>query len=138
MFRIYLRVVSHRLEPESVTSGTGLIPDRVTRVGESLSSGSRRRRFNSWEKHVADPESGAARVEDVEDVLVGWGDEAAVALGKLGADPDVTVSLVIVQRIDAPEDSTQTGIPLGEHTVAWLARAGASIDIDQYVVVPEP
>ncbi len=40
------------------------------------------------------------------------------------------VVLSIVQEVS--DDSASTGIHLSEQTIAWLAAAGACIDIDQY------
>jgi hypothetical protein len=66
-------------------------------------------------------------------VVLGWGPEFAAALGRLAGSGDVDVSLVIVQELTDPEDPRQRGIFLGVTLLAWLARAGASLDIDQYV-----
>jgi hypothetical protein len=66
-------------------------------------------------------------------VVVGWGPDFAVVLGRLVDSGEAVVSLVIVQRIRDPDDPQQKGIFLGADLLAWMSTARASLDIDQYV-----
>ncbi|MFK0018068.1 hypothetical protein [Streptomyces sp. NPDC090798] len=76
---------------------------------------------------------GSGRPEDLEPVVLGWEMEFAAALGRLAGSGAADVSLVVVQELSDPEDPRQKGIFLGSALLAWLAEAGASLDIDQYV-----
>ena len=75
------------------------------------------------------------------DDAVPWGTEALTAaiealgggladrLGELGRT-SCEVDLSVVQELDEESD---LGIPLTAAAIGWLARAGAYLDIDQYV-----
>ncbi|MER7662721.1 MULTISPECIES: DUF4279 domain-containing protein [unclassified Streptomyces] len=130
-FRMYVRVVSATLTPEEISDRLGAQPDEAHAVGSRRRPEHPPRAFTSWMRHatVATP---AARPEDLEPVVLGWGHEFARALGQL-ADAGGDVSLVIVQRIDDHENTAAKGIFLGEPLIDWLSTAKSSLDIDQYV-----
>ncbi|WP_240468358.1 alpha/beta fold hydrolase [Streptomyces dangxiongensis] len=66
-------------------------------------------------------------------MVLGRGPEFAAAPGRLARSGDADVSPVLVQSITDPDDPQHKGVFLGADLLAWLARAGASLDIDQYV-----
>lgn len=43
-----------------------------------------------------------------------------------------TASLIIVQDMDGADPTGSLGLTLSADTITWLARAGASLDVDQY------
>ncbi|MEU4085346.1 DUF4279 domain-containing protein [Streptomyces aureus] len=129
---MYLRVVSDSLQPQEISARLGCEADEATAVGSRRHPQSPPRKHATWIRHVRDRgESG--RPEDLEPAILAWGPEFAVILGRLADSQDAAVSLVVVQEITDPEDPQQKGIFLGADLLAWLARAGASLDIDQYV-----
>ncbi len=106
----------------------------------STSIGSRRRpqfpprSHASWVRHAGEAGNRRrARPEELEPVVVGWGPDLAAALGRLVDSGAASVFLAIVQEISDLDDPQQKGIGLGADLVSWLGRAGASLDIDQYV-----
>ncbi|WP_328757518.1 DUF4279 domain-containing protein [Streptomyces sp. NBC_00271] len=131
-FRIYLRVVSESLQPEEISARLGTGPDEATAIGSRRRPQSPPRTHATWSRHVS-AAGGPGRPEDLEAVVLGWGPEFAATLGRLAASGDAHVSLVVVQELTDPEDPRQKGIFLGAPLLAWLAEAGASLDIDQYV-----
>jgi len=66
-------------------------------------------------------------------VVVGWGPDLADALGRLADSGEAVVSLEIVQEIRDLDDPRQKGILLGADLLAWMSKAKASLDIDQYI-----
>ncbi|MFE5217958.1 MULTISPECIES: DUF4279 domain-containing protein [unclassified Streptomyces] len=130
-FRMYLRVVSESLRPEQISARLETGPDEATAIGSRRRPQSPPRAHTTWIRH-ASAGDGPGRPEDLEPVVLGWGPQFAAALGQLAASGDAEVSLVIVQELTDPEDPQQKGIWLSATLLAWLAKAGASLDIDQY------
>ncbi|MFF9087522.1 DUF4279 domain-containing protein [Streptomyces sp. NPDC014991] len=131
-FRMYLRVVSESLQPQEISARLGTGPDESTAIGSRRRPQSPPRPHATWIRHAA-AAGGSARPEDLEPVVLGWGPEFAAALGRLARSGDADVSLVLVQEITDPDDPQQKGVFLRADLLAWLATAGASLDIDQYV-----
>ena len=70
-------------------------------------------------------------VEEAGQRLLAFGHEVADEFGWLAKQPDTTVFLMIVQQVS--DEGRTKGLMFGPGVVEWLARAGASIVIDQYV-----
>ncbi|SCF79026.1 hypothetical protein [Streptomyces sp. Ncost-T10-10d] len=85
-----------------------------------------------WKRHAMAPEPGA-RPEDLEPIVLSWGERFARALGALAGSGDAEVSLVLVQSVEDLDDEMSKGIVLSAGLVAWLATARAYVDIDQYI-----
>lgn len=132
MFRMYLRVVSSTLWPEEISERLGAAPDSVIRRGTSRHPGTPPRDHSTWIREISGP-AGPARPEELEHVVIGWGTPFAKALGALAGTGDIAVSLEIVQEIRHLDDPREKGIFLTADLLSWLAIAGASLDIDQYV-----
>lgn len=64
------------------------------------------------------------------EAIVGLGDDLADRAASLQAR-GCSVTIYVVQHID-PEDPDTDGIHVDEGAIAWLARAHASLDVDQY------
>ncbi|MFE0387648.1 DUF4279 domain-containing protein [Streptomyces bungoensis] len=129
---MYLRVVSESLPPEQISARLGTGPDEATAIGSRRRPQSPPRAHATWIRHVPAP-AGPGRPEDLEPVILGWGPAFAAALGRLVAAGEADVSLVVVQELTDPEDPQQKGVFLSAALLAWLAEAGASLDVDQYV-----
>jgi hypothetical protein len=131
-FRCYLRVVSTDLQPDEITEALGVAPDEATAKG-SIRRGGTLRQFTSWKRYVTVTAEAGGRPEDFEPVILGWGDQFAQALGALAQNPSVDVSLELVQEIRDIESAQEKGIYFGPDLMAWLAKARAGLDIDQYI-----
>ncbi|MET9413995.1 DUF4279 domain-containing protein [Streptomyces klenkii] len=131
-FRMYIRVVSDALMPVDISNLLGVDPDEAHAIGSRKRPEYPPRSHTSWIREVESPVPGA-RPEDFTPVLLSWGDDFATALRGLTGREAATVSLVIVQEIRDIDSSAEKGIFLGAGLLAWLARAGAAIDIDQYI-----
>ena len=128
-FQMYLRLVSETLLPQDITDRLGVPAD------ESYGIGSRRRPETPPRKHsLWVRRAGDGRPEDIEPAVLDWGMDFARAVGTLTASTDVVASLVIVQRVTDVDDPLQKGVFLSATLLSWLAAAGASLDIDQYVL----
>ncbi|MFJ8162527.1 DUF4279 domain-containing protein [Streptomyces sp. NPDC096136] len=127
-FRIYLRVVSETLQPEAVSRHLGVEPDESTSIGSRRRPQSPPRSHSTWIRRA-----GRARPEDLEPVILAWGQDFAESLGRLAVSDDAAVCLQIVQEIRDPDDPQQMGIFLSPALLSWLAVSHASLDIDQYV-----
>ncbi|MGA4876016.1 DUF4279 domain-containing protein [Streptomyces lydicamycinicus] len=131
-FRMYLRVVSDSLQPEDISRRLGAQPDESTSIGSRRHPQSPPRSHATWIRWAATAK-GCARPEDLEPVVVGWGPDLADALGRLADSGEAVVSLEIVQEIRDLDDPRQKGILLGADLLAWMSKAKASLDIDQYI-----
>lgn len=132
-FRAALEVFSRDLRLAEITRALGREPDRErsSDVGDPLL------------QPGAPPRTSAAwRIELVFDRAVHRGCHGlSMALRDLGHDladrarglseRGCQVTVAVEQHLD-PEDPATDGIHLDEFAIAWLARAGASLDIDQY------
>ncbi|MEV5675153.1 DUF4279 domain-containing protein [Streptomyces sp. NPDC052164] len=131
-FRMYVRVISESLRPHEIDARLGIRADRSYARGTRKRPQSRPYGHTGWQRHVPAPGPGA-RPEDLERIVLGWGDAFARALGELSDSGDADVSLVMVQSIHDLDDGMAKGIALGAPLIAWLATARADLDIDQYV-----
>ncbi|WP_367134560.1 MULTISPECIES: DUF4279 domain-containing protein [Streptomyces] len=129
---MYIRVVSGTLTPVDITNLLGVDPDEAYAIGSRKRPEYPPRSNTSWIREV-EASVPSARPEDLEPVLLSWGDSFATALSGLSSREVAEVSLVIVQEIRDIESSAEKGIFLGAGLLAWLARAGAALDIDQYI-----
>lgn len=131
---MYVAVESTAVPADEVARRTGLEPDEARVLGVTARPQGPPSRWHSWIRYARADVPGP-RVEDLEADVLGWGMDVATELGGLVASGDTTVSLVIVQRIEDPDDPAQKGITLSEGLVRWLAAAAASVAIDQYVIL---
>ncbi|TWE19442.1 uncharacterized protein DUF4279 [Kitasatospora atroaurantiaca] len=130
---MYVRVVSSSLQPSDITARLNAEPDESSAIGSRRRPELPPRGHTSWIRRAVAPEAGA-RPEDLEPSVLAWGTEFAAALGALAESGAADVSLVIVQRIQDPDGTAEKGIFLGAELIRWLATAGASLDVDQYVL----
>ncbi|MGI5171399.1 DUF4279 domain-containing protein [Spirillospora sp. CA-253888] len=129
---MYLRLVSETLSVADISGRLGVEPDRAWERGSKRRPGSPPRDHTLWARDAEVPGS-SPRPEDLESVVLGWGETFARAVGDLANEEDVTVSLEIVQEIRDLDDPLAKGIALRPETMAWLSLARASLDIDQYI-----
>ncbi|MCX4674182.1 DUF4279 domain-containing protein [Streptomyces sp. NBC_01433] len=131
-FRMYVRVISESLRPQEIDDRLGIRADLSYARRSRKRPQSRPYGHTGWQRHVPAPGPGT-RPEDLEQIVLGWGDAFARALGELSDSGDADVSLVMVQSIHDLDDEMAKGIVLGAPLIAWLATARACLDIDQYV-----
>lgn len=91
-------------------------------------STARVRRFSSWAIR-SQLESTTLLDEQLEDLLP----RARFALAAYEPHPEISVALVIVQRLPA-DDGQPPGFGVGAEWLTILGRAGAEIAVDQYVL----
>ncbi len=133
MFSVYLAAKSRSAEPSTVTEATGLTPNECRTAGRPYGPNGAPSRSSSWVKYIG-PKDAVTRVEDVVcEVHESWGPAVAERLNGLRRH-GWEIRLVIVQRIEGEDDHMSKGIALCRESIDWLAQAGASIDIDQYVL----
>ncbi|GAA2723365.1 DUF4279 domain-containing protein [Actinocorallia aurantiaca] len=133
MFSVYLSVRHSSSEPAVVTEAIGLVPDESRTAGRPYGPTGAPSRSSAWVRHVG-PKDAVARVEDaICEIHKSWGPAVAAGLNGLRRH-GWTAQLVIVQRIEGEDDYMSKGISLCRESIEWLAQAGASIDIDQYVL----
>lgn len=101
-------------------------------LGERSDVQGRARLRSCWvEELVLDPTQHAGTA-GLDLAISELGDDLASRLRQCRRD-GCAVVLGIVQRI-ADDDGTSRGLHLSQESLSWLARAGAALDIDQYVV----
>lgn len=129
---MYVRVVSRTLLPSEIDARLGVSADESYAIGSRRHPQAMPRGHSGWIRHARVPEPGA-RPEDLEQVVLGWGEPFALALGGLADSGHTDVSLVVVQTVYDLDDEMARGIVLSAELVAWLASARAYVDIDQYI-----
>ncbi|MEU5428990.1 DUF4279 domain-containing protein [Streptomyces olivoreticuli] len=132
-FRMYIRVVSDSLTPEEITVRLDVEPDVAHAIGSRRRPESPQRSHTTWVRE-AKAAMDNPRPENLEPVVLQWGDRFASALEQLSNSGEAEVSLVIVQRVRDIESSDEKGIFFGVGLITWLARARAALDIDQYIL----
>lgn len=131
MFRADVRIVSETHTAADITQVLGVRPDDTRAVGDARFSWSPPAGVHTWVRHVNSGES-CPRFEDLAEGIQGWGADLAHKLGTLSRQ-GLEVQLSVVQDIADPNDPMEKGITMSAALIQWLAEAGASVDIDQYI-----
>lgn len=133
MFSVYLSARNSSSEPSVATEAIGLVPDESRTAGQPYGPTGSPSRSSVWVKYLG-KKNKVARVEDVLcELHKSWGTAVATGLDRIRRQ-GWEIQLVIVQRIEGEDDYMSKGIVLCRESVDWLSQAGASIDIDQYVL----
>lgn len=133
MFTAKLVVTSGRLRLSEITEALGGEPDESYDIGSS--STSRPDHVRNHAEWLLDLRIERTRVPGafgLPNALEGLSDELAARLGALSSD-GCHVVLRVLQEMSADDSSTH-GLFLSRAAVRWLARAGAEVDVDQYVL----
>jgi len=89
------------------------------------------RELTSWQLDLGQGPIVYEVVRDAAERLVELGDDVADRVGGLIAETDGRAAFTIVQYVS--EDWRSKGIAISSQALKWLARAGASVSIDQYL-----
>jgi hypothetical protein len=124
-----------------VTSGEFTLDDLSERLGRADAGWSRGdsgfqgrvREWSCWTKHLGLVPHLHAGTAGLDAAIADLGDELAVQLGDCASD-GCTVVLGLVQEFPPGDTGDSTGLHLSASSLAWLARAGAELDVDQYVI----
>lgn len=127
-------VVESAATPASVVAGRlSLDPTRALVRGWSRSGHGPGVPVHRWTLGLPVPDPHPGGEEGISAVLLALGDDLADRLGGLVSE-GCDVMVVVVQRvIDPLRDPGSVGIALTADAVAWMARAGAALVIDQYL-----
>lgn len=131
MLRAYLNIASDDLDPDRITAVFGRKPDRTWYRRSPVRAGPSVHDRHSWALDLVSPGLDHFGIHELSEAITSLGDDLAsgcLALGRRRA----TVTLQIVQEVGGEEDHESQGIHLTRDAVAWLAAAGARVDIDQY------
>lgn len=131
LWDVRLRMISETLSVAEIATMTGVPPDRSSERGTFRRGSSLARRFSAWEiESGLDASTDVAEhVSRIVERLAGHADEL-----RRTAELADGFELSIVGRFE-PEVDDSPGVNLtGEH-LAFLASAGASLDIE---IVPQP
>jgi len=131
-FTMYVRVISETLAPDEIDDRLGMPADESYALGSRRHPQAMPRAHNRWVRYARVPEPGA-RPEDLEQIVTGWGEPFARALGRLSDSGEAEVALVLVQNIEDLDDEMAVGIVLGAELISWLATARAYVDLDQHI-----
>ncbi|GII91906.1 DUF4279 domain-containing protein [Sinosporangium siamense] len=134
MFRVRLRLVSDNGDPAAVTGATGIPPNRSFRAGETSTRTGKKYRFSQWSKSIGQ-ESETDGIDDAIAEVCSWGLNTARSFREICLSDNWEASLVIIQEIRDADDPHEKGISLTSTAISWLAAAGASLEIDQYLFV---
>ena len=127
----YLRVETDDIEPDDITAILGRPPDSSRQRGSPRSNGKGVYDFHSWRLDLVVPGPGHFGTEELPNAIAGLGVDVAAgcrSLRQRGAD----ITLQVVQEVRSEVDTQATGLHLTHDAIAWLAMAGAELDIDQY------
>lgn len=107
----------------------GREPDRAYDLGEPLPNGVARV-WSMWSLELAFDDSVHRGCDGLAVAIVELGHHVADRAASLQAR-GCSVTISVEQHID-PADPGTDGIHIDEEAIAWLARAHASLDVDQY------
>lgn len=124
---VSLGVESASLLDAEISDFVGLAPTATSR----WRSPSTQVEYTRWDVDLARGPVSWEVAQEAAQKLLTLGDGIATHLGELSTQKETSVTLSIVQRLST--DDRTTGLNFSSEVVAWLARAGAVIDIDQYV-----
>lgn len=137
-FVAYIGVTSLKIGLGEIIGVLGIEPDRSHDIGDP--NPYRECTFyewSNWESHLEVDGTISKGTEGLWQVVEALSDEFADKLATLKGR-SCEVSLQLVQYFDTEDiDNVDTGIHLTADAVRWIARAGALIDIDQYIVRSE-
>ena len=126
----YLRVETDDIEPDDITAILGrprTAVDSVAHLGDGMGVYD----FYTWRLDLVVPGPGHFGTEEQPNAIAGLGVDVAAGCRSLrhrGAD----ITLQVVQEVRGEVDIQATGLHLTHDAIAWLAAAGAELDIDQY------
>ncbi|GAA0946710.1 hypothetical protein GCM10009554_42890 [Kribbella koreensis] len=133
MIRAEIVVQSAELSLDELTAIIGREPDSGRTIGSpSRVQPSRNYRSSLWAQSLEWDSSLHGGTEGLSIAVAALGDELGGRLAALklqGCD----VVLDVVQDIEGEHDDSTLGLSFSEAAVEWLARAKASISVDQYV-----
>lgn len=130
-FWAYLRVTSHRSRLAEISDVIGFAPDRCHEIGDANPyRGGDSYKWSKWIMYLEMREEFRAGAEGLSDAIEALSNDFADRLSKL-ANRFCEVQLMVVQELEYEKDK---GIHLTAEAVRWMSRAGASLDIDQYVL----
>jgi hypothetical protein len=115
------------LEAERITERLGVGPSAVRRYVNAAE----KRELTSWRLDLGHGPIMYEAVRRATERLIELGDDVADRVAALLTETNGQATLMIVQLVS--EDWRSKGIAIPSAGVRWLARAGASVTIDQYL-----
>ncbi|MDT9593734.1 DUF4279 domain-containing protein [Nocardioides zeae] len=132
-FRAYLLVWSRALRLSEITRSIGIEPSESHDIGDPnpyYESGNYR--YASWKWDLDDDRRISPGTEELSEAIEELSDDLADRLKEL-VNRGCFVELRIVQVFEGDVELDDPGIHLTAAAIRWVARAGALIDVDQYV-----
>lgn len=132
-FRACLQVWSRELRLDELTRALGREPtqeDSTDIADPSWHAGGPPRTYAAWRLELVFDRALHRGCNGLGLALRDLGHDLADRAREL-AERGCAVSVLVEQHVD-PDDPQTDGIHLDEFAIAWLARAGASLDVDQY------
>lgn len=135
-FRVQLSVGSRALGLETLSARLASAADPKLSFDAQLRyiDGPEPIRWSTWASPLSLPPGVHAGTEGLSSAIESLAPSLAMRVASLVQD-GCEATLNVVQELR--DDSESCGIHLSAAAVAWLSAAGASIDVDQYVVVDE-
>lgn len=128
-FRAALGIGSQDVSIAEINDVMGRKPDRTYDIGDPLPTGVPRT-WSGWYLELEFDDSVHRGCYGLAEAIIDLGDDLADRAASLQAR-GCSVAISVEQHID-PEDPETDGIHINEEAIAWLARAHANLDVDQY------
>lgn len=128
-FRAAVGIGSQDLTIADITEVMGQEPDAAYDLGTPRPNGSPRS-WSNWYLELEFDDRLHRGCDGLTQAIVNLGDDLADRAASLQARGCV-VTISVEQHLD-PEDPQTDGIHVDEGAIVWLARAHASLDVDQY------
>ncbi len=132
--RAAISAESQDLTSSDISSALGCLPSTSHDVGSAGSLRPEPRERSLWSLDLSWRAGAHAGTEGLSQAIEALGTPFADRLANLKARGCDVVLSVVQELADEPES---TGLHLSAPAIEWLARAGAALDIDQYVIGTE-
>jgi len=123
---VYFCIVGDDFDPDIVTERIGIQPSRILRKGSPLP------RFSSWAFSSGKVTSEIVDVYELSSRVIATLAPHAEAIRSVMEDNDLSAFLEVVLHISMDESLSTPAIGFDTSVVEFLAKIGASIDIDTY------
>jgi hypothetical protein len=123
---VYFKLVSDDIDPDEITKLLGMQPTKVRKKAQPIP------KYNSWEYSSGKEVSEVIDVYKMSSAVIAALEPKAEEIAKIVKEKNLIAELQVVLWISMDDSISIPAIGFEKETVAFLAKVGASIDVDTY------